>query len=153
MNEATPTVVFESPEPNGVFARWRATPKYRLNNLAGDPTAWRTIGVGELEVLSFDQSIVFGAAFPGTASELAAAMRRDAVVRQARDAAWTVHRAYAFRADAERRLRFVRELAAAIEIGTGSAGSLLPAISSDGDPIVAAEARRLIVRLAEATRA
>lgn len=133
--------------PAGVYERWRVEPKYRLNNLAGDAPAWRFIGLGELELLAFDQCLVFGAAFPGDGSELAGAARRDAVVRQARDVAWAAYAAYARRTSVERRLNFTRELAAAVEGGTGSPGSLLVVAMCDGATAVVAQAHALRRRL------
>ena len=138
--------------PAGAYARWRAEPKYRLNNLAGDAPAWRFIELADLELLAFDQCLVFGAAYPGDANGLADAARRDAVVRQARDIAWSVYRAYARRATVEQRLLFARELAAAVEGGTGSCGSLLPIAMCDGDRSVAAEAKALRTRLLQTAR-
>ena len=131
----------------GVYARWRDEPKYRLNNLAGDTAAWRFIGLAELELLAFDQCIVFGATYPGSEHELTDAARRDAVVGQAREIAWAVYRAYARRASVERRLCLAREVAAAIEAGTGSSGSLLPIGACDEDGAVVAEAKAIRSRL------
>jgi hypothetical protein len=139
--------------PDGVYAGWRAAPKYRLNNLAGDILAWRFVELAELELLAFDQCVVFGAVFPGEPSELAGAARRDAVVRQARETTWAVYCAYATRATVERRLSFVRELAAAVGNGTGSAASLLPPSICDEEAYVAAEAHALHARLVEPARA
>ncbi len=149
MNNGSNHATAALPAAEGVFARWRAEPKYRLNNLAGDEPAWRFVDLAELELLAFDQCIVFGAAFPGGASELPAAARRDAVVRQARDVAWAAYRAYARRADVERRLRFAHELAAAVGGGVGSSGSLLVVATCDADGGVTAEADALRARLAE----
>jgi hypothetical protein len=143
----------EAAAPDGVYAGWRAAPKYRLNNLVGDILGWRFVELAELELLAFDQCIVFGAAFPGTAAELAPAARRDAVVRQAHDATWAAYRAYAARASADRRRSFARELAAAVEDGTGSAASLLPPSICDEDASVIAEAHALHARLVVLARA
>jgi hypothetical protein len=149
----TPSDALVEAASNGAYATWRGAPKYRLNNLAGDILAWRFIEIAELELLAFDQCIVFGAVFPGEHSELAGAARRDAVVRQARDVAWAVYAAYARRTNVERRLRFARELAAAVEGGTGSRGSLLPQALCDGDASVVEEANALFARLSEPARA
>lgn len=136
-----------------MYARWRTAPKYRLNNLAGDASAWAFIDLTELELLAFDQCLVFGAAYPGTAAELPGAMRRDAVVRQVRDATWAAYRSYAGRSTLERRLGFVHELASALELGISSAGALLPAAACETDAVIVFEARQLLCCLAEAAPA
>lgn len=151
MNETSLEALIEA-APDGAYARWRGEPKYRLNNLAGDAPAWRFIELAELELVAFDQCLVLGAAYPGDADGLAVAARRDAVVRQARDIACSVYRAYAGRATVERRLLLARELAAAVEHGTGSCGSLLPMVMCDGDRAVVAEAKALRARLLSAVR-
>lgn len=153
MNEIASHALDTGQTPAGVYTRWRAEPKYRLNNLAGDPTAWRWVDLDELELVAFDQCVVFGATFPGTVAELAAAARRDAVVRQARDLTWAAYRAYARRASVERRVRFARELGDAVETGTGSTGSLLPVAMCDGDAAVVATALTQCARVAAAAPA
>ncbi len=153
MNEIAHEAIVIDATPASVYARWCVEPKYRLNNLAGDAPAWRFVGLAELELLAFDQCLVFGATYPGDATELPATARRDAVVRQARDVTWAVYRVYATRASVDRRLRLAYELAAAVDAGTGSAGSLLPLAMCDGDATVVAEAQALRDRLAEAARA
>ncbi len=151
MNESSHAPVVAAAD--GVYPRWRGAPKYRLNNLAGDVLGWRFIDLDELEVLAFDQCVVFGATFPGDAGELVAAARRDAVVRQARGIAWAAYRAYVQRADAARRRRFARGLATAVDDGAGSSGSLLPVVLCDADAAVGAEANTVLARLAAAVRA
>lgn len=158
IQRGAPTAGPETPSlDGGIYARWQTGPRYRLVNLAGDPAAWRSIDLDLLELLVFDQCIVFGAAYAGDFAALAGAARRDAVVRQSRNTIWGAYRAYARRAGASRRLQLLHDVAEAAEAGNGSIGSLLP--FRVRDPAVAIRAAaataraRLAARPAEAALA
>ena len=128
---------------SGLFARWLAEPTYRLANLAGDPESWCSVDVDLLELLVFDQCVVFGAAFPGTLAALDAIAGRDRIVRQSRHTIWMLYAAFAARTRVDRRLRLLRDVSAAVSAGVGSRGSLLPFGACDPARTVASEARRL----------
>jgi hypothetical protein len=145
------TLLADAPaaSPDGsLYARWRTGPTYRLVNLAGDPPAWQSVDLDLLELLVFDQCLVFGAAYPGTGLTLDAIARRDAVVRQARDTISALYRAFAGRVSVDRRLQLLRDVAHAVAGGAGSAGSLLPFRAYDPEPAVVAAALTAGARLA-----
>ncbi len=122
------------PAPVGaLYGRWRSAPQYQLANLAGDPPAWREIPLDMLELLAFDQCLVFGATCSATVASIDGVARRDAVVRQARDTLWAIYRCVAMRMQPERRLALMHEVAHAVECGTGSVASLLPFAVCDPD--------------------
>ncbi|MBI5285310.1 MAG: hypothetical protein HY874_09475 [Chloroflexi bacterium] len=123
-----------------LHARWRAAPQYHLANLASDPPAWREIPLDMLELLAFDQCLVFGATCSATAATIDGIARRDAVVRQTRDALWAIYRCVALRMQPPRRLALMREVAHAVERGTGSVASLLAFTACDSDRSVRAAA-------------
>jgi len=130
-----------------LFGRWRSAPQYQLANLAGDPPAWREVPLDMLELLAFDQCLVFGATCSATAATIDRVARRDAVVRQSRDTLWAIYRCVAMRMRPERRLALMQEVVHAVECGTGSVASLLPFTACDPDRTVrraaAASARAL----------
>jgi hypothetical protein len=133
-----------------VYARWRTGPTYQLAYLAGDPLEWPHVDIEALELLVFDQCMVFGAAFPGSREELARAARRDKVVRRVRKMAWAVYEAFAARASVDRRLHMLDEVMAGIDAGGGSIGSLVPFCECDADEGVVAAAVAHVAWVADA---
>lgn len=123
-----------------LYARWQSAVQYQLINLASDPAACRWISLDLLEMLAFDQCLVFGAACPQATDSLDRLAQRDAVVRRTRNTLWAVYGWVTKRMPPERRLRLLHEVAQAVECGTGSAASLLPFVECDPDASIKAAA-------------
>lgn len=129
-----------APAPGALYERWRNEPRYRLINLETDPAAWRVVPLDTLELLAFDQCLVFGAACPDPAADVDRAARRDRVVRDAWADARALYAAVAARLPRDRRLALIDELAAALADGVSSANALRPFLTLDPDPAVRAAA-------------
>jgi hypothetical protein len=147
-HDAAPAGASQAAPDGGLYARWRTGPQYRLVNLAGDPAAWLSIDLDLLELLVFDQCLVFGAAYAGGPAALGRAARRDAVVRQSRDTLWAAYRAYTKRAAVSRRRRLLHDVAEAAAAGAGSIGSLLPFGACDMEAAIVSAAATARARLA-----
>lgn len=130
------------PQTGALYARWRTEPQYRLMNLARDPEAWHVVPLDMLQLLAFDQCIVFGAACPDVNVSLASAGRRDRVVKQSHLALWAVYSRVMARMSPERRIALMHEVALAVAGGLGSPASLLPFTHWDDDPSVRLAASR-----------
>jgi len=143
---ATPPLDASAPAPpqtGALYERWRSEPQYRLLNLTGDPEAWRVVPLDMLQLLAFDQCIVFGAACPDVNVSLASAGRRDRVLKQSHLTLWAVYSRVMARMSPERRIALMREVALAVADGLGSPASLLPFSRWDDDPSVRAAAARV----------
>lgn len=123
-----------------LFDRWRVEPSYRLINMGAEPEAWPVLPLAELELLAFDQCIVFGAACPGSPAFAEWAARRDRVVRQARDRLFQAYACVMSRMKPIRRIALMYEVADAIESGVGSQAALVPFTHWDRDDAVRAAA-------------
>jgi hypothetical protein len=139
--------------PGTLYARWRAAPQFRLTNLLGDPAAWRLAPVDLLELLVFDQCIIFGAVCPYTGDALDRVARRDAVVMQTRKTLWAIYACAVERIGREQRLALMHEVALAVECGPGSAGSLQPFLRCEPDASIRAAASARACALRELARA
>jgi hypothetical protein len=136
-----------------LYARWRSAPQYRLTNMLGDPLAWRVVPVELLELLVFDQCIIFGAVCPHTGDALNRIARRDAVVMQTRKTLWAIYACAVERMPREQRLALMHEVALAVECGPGSAGSLQPFLRCEPDASIRAAASARAGALREAALA
>jgi hypothetical protein len=130
-----------APRTGALYERWRSEPQYRLSNLAGDPEAWRVVPLDTLELLAFDQCLVFGAVCPDSAAVDRAA-RRDRVVKQSRDTLFAIFDCVTKRMSPARRLALMRGVACAVEQDISSPAALLPFTRWDDDPSVRAAAAR-----------
>jgi hypothetical protein len=126
--------------PGTLYARWRSTPQHRLTNLLSDAVVWRVVPLDVLELLVFDQCIIFGAVCPYTGDALDRVARRDAVVMQTRKTLWAIYACAVERMGREQRLALMHEVALAVECGPGSAGSMLPFLKCEPDASIRAAA-------------
>ncbi|HYM15392.1 MAG TPA: hypothetical protein VEZ14_07515 [Dehalococcoidia bacterium] len=133
-----------APLPGPIYVRWRAEPPFRLLNLAGDPDAWGTLPLDAVELLLFDQCLVFGAAYPGPLYALDHIARRDRVVRVARDRLRIAYACFVARSPADRRIAIAREVAQTVALHLGSAASLIPFVHWDTDEGVRDAASALV---------
>lgn len=129
-----------APQTGALYDRWRSEPRYRLINIETDPAAWRVVSLDTLELLAFDQCLVFGAACPDPAADVDRAARRDRVVRDAWADARALYAAVAARLPRARRLTLIDEIAAALADGVSSPNALLPFTTCDPDPAIRAAA-------------
>lgn len=136
--------------PGTLYARWRSAPQYRLINLVGDPAAWRVSPLDVLELLVFDQCIIFGAVCPYTGDAVDRIARHDAVVMQTRKTLWAIYACVVERMTREQRLALMHEVALAVECGPGSVGSLQPFLRCEPDASIRAAAAARAGALREA---
>jgi hypothetical protein len=136
--------------PGTLYARWRSTPQHQLTNLLSDTLAWHVVPIDVLELLVFDQCIIFGAVCPHAGEAVNQIARRDAVVMQTRKTLWAIYACAVERIGRDQRLTLMHEVALAVECGPGSAGSLVAFIKCDPDASIRAAASARVGALREA---
>ncbi len=131
---ATPT------QSGGLYDRWRAEAPHVLMNRMNASELWPALPLAELELLAFDQCLLFGAAYPGSPAFVEWAARRDRVVRQSRDRLFAAYACVTTKMDPARRISLMHEVAHAVDQGAGSTAALLPFTHWDHDDSVRAAA-------------
>ena len=136
--------------PGTLYARWRSTPQHRLINQLGEALTWRMVPIDVLELLVFDQCIIFGAVCPQAGDAVDGIARRDAVVMQTRKTLRAIYACAVERMGREQRLALMHEVALAVECGPGASGSMLPFMKCDPDASIRAAASARAGELREA---
>ena len=131
---------YTSMPPGALYRRWRAVEPHVLMNLTNDAESWPALALDDLELLAFDQCILFGAAYPGSPAFVEWAARRDRVVRTCRDRLLRAYALMTARLEPARRIALMHEVAHAVEQGVGSPAALLPFTHWDHDAGVRAAA-------------
>lgn len=129
-----------STPPGALYLRWRAVEPHVLVNLTNDDESWPALPLDDLELLAFDQCLLFGAAYPGSPAFVEWAARRDRVVRRCRDRLFAAYAWVTAKMEPARRVALMHEVAHAVDQGAGSPAALLPFTHWDRDDTVRAAA-------------
>jgi hypothetical protein len=126
--------------PGALYLRWRGVEPHVLMNLMNSVELWPALPLDDLELLAFDQCLLFGAAYPGSPAFVEWAARRDRVVRRSRDRLFAAYSCVTRRMGPALRTALMHEVAHAVDQGVGSPAALLPFTHWDHDDAVRAAA-------------